>query len=73
MPGGDLGEWPHIKDIFQKIAAKSNGEPCCDLVGNAGFGHFVKMVRNVIEYGDMHLIDVAYHLLIKLSSSITIK
>ncbi|CAO4374851.1 unnamed protein product [Caenorhabditis nigoni] len=48
-----------------KIAAKSNGEPCCDLVGNAGFGHFVKMVRNGIEYGDMHLIDVAYHLLIK--------
>ncbi|CAO4374849.1 unnamed protein product [Caenorhabditis nigoni] len=65
MPGGDPEAWPHIKDIFQKIAAKSNGEPCCDWVGNAGSGHFVKMVHNGIEYGDMQLIAEAYNLLDK--------
>ena len=47
---------PHIKDIFQSIAAKSDGEPCCDWVGDEGAGHFVKMVHNGIEYGDMQLI-----------------
>lgn len=65
MPGGNPKAWPHLKDIFQKIAAKSNGEPCCDWVGNAGSGHFVKMVHNGIEYGDMQLIAEAYHLLSK--------
>uniref|UniRef100_A0A1I7UN91 6-phosphogluconate dehydrogenase, decarboxylating n=2 Tax=Caenorhabditis tropicalis TaxID=1561998 RepID=A0A1I7UN91_9PELO len=65
MPGGNPAAWPHLKDIFQKIAAKSNGEPCCDWVGNAGSGHFVKMVHNGIEYGDMQLIAEAYHLLSK--------
>ncbi|CAP35307.1 Protein CBG17632 [Caenorhabditis briggsae] len=63
MPGGDPEAWPHIKDIFQKIAAKSNGEPCCDWVGNGGSGHFVKMVHNGIEYGDMQLIAEAFNLL----------
>uniref|UniRef100_A0A915E2Q1 6-phosphogluconate dehydrogenase, decarboxylating n=1 Tax=Ditylenchus dipsaci TaxID=166011 RepID=A0A915E2Q1_9BILA len=55
--------WPHIKPIFQSIAAKSDGEPCCDWLGEAGSGHFVKMVHNGIEYGDMQLISEAYHLL----------
>jgi 6-phosphogluconate dehydrogenase len=54
---------PHIKTIFQKIAAKANGEPCCDWVGDGGAGHFVKMVHNGIEYGDMQLICEAYHLM----------
>ena len=54
---------PHIKNIFQKIAAKADGEPCCDWVGDGGAGHFVKMVHNGIEYGDMQLICEAYHLL----------
>lgn len=63
MPGGNPAAWPHLKDIFQKIAAKADGEPCCDWVGNAGSGHFVKMVHNGIEYGDMQLIAEAYHLL----------
>lgn len=56
MPGGNEEAWPHIKDIFQSIAAKSDGEPCCDWVGDEGAGHFVKMVHNGIEYGDMQLI-----------------
>ncbi|KAG9510568.1 6-phosphogluconate dehydrogenase, decarboxylating, partial [Fragariocoptes setiger] len=63
MPGGNPAAWPHVKDIFQKIAAKVNGEPCCDWIGNDGSGHFVKMVHNGIEYGDMQLICEAYHLL----------
>ena len=63
MPGGHPDAWPHIKDIFQDIAAKSDGEPCCDWVGEAGAGHFVKMVHNGIEYGDMQLICEAYDLL----------
>ncbi|XP_063728227.1 6-phosphogluconate dehydrogenase, decarboxylating-like [Symsagittifera roscoffensis] len=63
MPGGNPEAWPHIKDIFQSIAAKSEGEPCCDWVGSEGAGHFVKMVHNGIEYGDMQLISEAYHLL----------
>lgn len=62
MPGGDIKAWPHIKPIFQGISAKTDqGEPCCDWVGNAGSGHFVKMIHNGIEYGDMQLISEAYH------------
>ena len=62
MPGGSAEAWPHIKPIFQGIAAKTdNGEPCCDWVGKDGSGHFVKMVHNGIEYGDMQLITEAYH------------
>lgn len=63
MPGGDPEAWPHIKNIFQDIAAKSDGEPCCDWVGEGGAGHYVKMVHNGIEYGDMQLICEAYHLM----------
>lgn len=62
MPGGHEEAWPHIKPIFQSIAAKTDaGEPCCDWVGDGGAGHFVKMVHNGIEYGDMQLICEAYH------------
>uniref|UniRef100_A0A8C8TGW4 6-phosphogluconate dehydrogenase, decarboxylating n=1 Tax=Peromyscus maniculatus bairdii TaxID=230844 RepID=A0A8C8TGW4_PERMB len=64
MPGGNKEAWPHIKTIFQAIAAKvGTGEPCCDWVGDEGAGHFVKMVHNGIEYGDMQLICEAYHLM----------
>lgn len=56
MPGGNEEAWPHIKDIFQSISAKSDGEACCDWVGDEGAGHYVKMVHNGIEYGDMQLI-----------------
>lgn len=64
MPGGNPDGWPHVKDIFQGIAAKvDNGEPCCDWVGDQGAGHYVKMVHNGIEYGDMQLISEAYNLL----------
>ncbi|GAB1607337.1 6-phosphogluconate dehydrogenase, decarboxylating-like isoform X1 [Argonauta hians] len=63
MPGGSTAAWPHVKDIFQSICAKANNEPCCDWVGEEGAGHFVKMVHNGIEYGDMQLICEAYHLL----------
>ncbi|KAM4651684.1 6-phosphogluconate dehydrogenase, decarboxylating [Discoglossus pictus] len=63
MPGGDKEAWPHIKTIFQSIAAKVGNEPCCDWVGEEGAGHFVKMVHNGIEYGDMQLICEAYHLM----------
>jgi 6-phosphogluconate dehydrogenase len=56
MPGGNEEAWPYIKDIFQSIAAKSDGEPCCEWVGDEGAGHYVKMVHNGIEYGDMQLI-----------------
>jgi 6-phosphogluconate dehydrogenase len=63
MPGGNPAAWPAIKDIFQSIAAKVGNEPCCDWIGNDGSGHFVKMVHNGIEYGDMQLICEAYHLL----------
>src|SRR6202789_1238939 len=75
MPGGNPEAWPHVKEIFQSIAAKvdesgqsnpSNGKggtPCCDWVGDAGAGHFVKMVHNGIEYGDMQLICEAYDLI----------
>ena len=64
MPGGNPEAWPHVKDIFQSIAAKvEDGTPCCDWVGEDGAGHYVKMVHNGIEYGDMQLICEAYHLL----------
>ena len=63
MPGGDPAAWPAVKSIFQDIAAKSDGEPCCDWVGQGGAGHYVKMVHNGIEYGDMQLITEAYQLM----------
>lgn len=62
MPGGHLEAWEQVKPIFQAIAAKTpENEPCCDWVGKDGAGHFVKMVHNGIEYGDMQLICEAYH------------
>lgn len=63
MPGGHPEAWPLIKDIFQSICAKSGNEPCCEWVGEGGAGHFVKMVHNGIEYGDMQLICEAYDLM----------
>ncbi|RXK36740.1 6-phosphogluconate dehydrogenase, decarboxylating [Tremella mesenterica] len=63
MPGGSEAAWPHIKEIFQKTAAQAEGEPCCDWVGPTGAGHYVKMVHNGIEYGDMQLIAEAYDIL----------
>ncbi len=63
MPGGDPEAWPAIKPIFQAIAAKVDNQPCCDWVGDEGAGHYVKMVHNGIEYGDMQLICEAYSLL----------
>ena len=64
MPGGNPAAWPHVKPIFQAIAAKvEDGTPCCDWVGEDGAGHYVKMVHNGIEYGDMQLICEAYDLL----------
>jgi 6-phosphogluconate dehydrogenase len=63
MPGGARDAWPHVKPIFQGIAAQVDGEPCCQWVGDGGAGHYVKMVHNGIEYGDMQLICEAYHLM----------
>jgi 6-phosphogluconate dehydrogenase len=64
MPGGNPAAWPYLKPIFQAIAAKApDGSPCCDWVGDEGAGHYVKMVHNGIEYGDMQLIGEAYDLL----------
>ncbi|GMM36467.1 phosphogluconate dehydrogenase (decarboxylating) [Saccharomycopsis crataegensis] len=63
MPGGNEEAWPYIKEIFQSVSAKSDGEPCCDWVGPEGSGHFVKMVHNGIEYGDMQLIAEAYDIM----------
>jgi 6-phosphogluconate dehydrogenase len=64
MPGGSKEAWPIVKPIFQSIAAKvDDGIPCCDWVGENGAGHFVKMVHNGIEYGDMQLITEAYQIL----------
>ncbi|MGO4516660.1 decarboxylating NADP(+)-dependent phosphogluconate dehydrogenase [Terriglobus sp. 2YAB30_2] len=64
MPGGNPEAWPAVKPIFQGIAAKvEDGTPCCDWVGEGGAGHYVKMVHNGIEYGDMQLICEAYQLL----------
>jgi len=64
MPGGTVSAWDEVKPIFQGISAKVDGDvPCCDWVGENGAGHFVKMVHNGIEYGDMQLITEAYHLM----------
>jgi len=64
MPGGSKAAWNTLKPIFQSIAAKvDGGTACCDWVGNDGAGHFVKMVHNGIEYGDMQLINEAYHIM----------
>lgn len=64
MPGGSKAAWPFVKPIFQQIAAKIDGKtPCCDWVGENGAGHFVKMVHNGIEYGDMQLICEAYQIM----------
>ncbi len=64
MPGGSKAAWPAVKPIFQSIAAKvADGTPCCDWVGDGGAGHFVKMVHNGIEYGDMQLINETYHIM----------
>lgn len=63
MPGGNQAAWSSVKPIFQAIAAQVDGEPCCDWVGNDGAGHYVKMVHNGIEYGDMQLICEAYQLM----------
>jgi 6-phosphogluconate dehydrogenase len=64
MPGGSPAAWPHVKPIFQAVSAKvDDGSPCCEWVGENGAGHFVKMVHNAIEYGDMQLICEAYQLM----------
>ena len=64
MPGGSPEAWPAVKEIFQSISAKvDDGAPCCDWVGEGGAGHFVKMVHNGIEYGDMQIICEAYQLM----------
>jgi 6-phosphogluconate dehydrogenase len=64
MPGGSAAAWPHVKEIFQSISAKvEDGSPCCEWLGNDGSGHFVKMVHNGIEYGDMQMICEAYALM----------
>lgn len=63
MPGGSPKAWPIVKPIFQAICAKAGDEPCCDWVGEGGAGHFVKMVHNGIEYGDMQLICEAYQIM----------
>ena len=64
MPGGSPAAWEHVRPIFQSICARvEDGSPCCDWVGENGAGHFVKMVHNGIEYGDMQLICEAYHLM----------
>jgi 6-phosphogluconate dehydrogenase len=63
MPGGSREGWEHIAPIYRKIAAQVDGEPCCRYMGPDGAGHYVKMVHNGIEYGDMHLICEAYAIL----------
>ena len=64
MPGGSPAAWPHVKPIFQAVSAKvEGGAPCCDWVGEGGAGHYVKMVHNGIEYGDMQLICEAYNIM----------
>jgi len=64
MPGGSEKAWPHVKEIFQSIAAKvADGSPCCEWVGKDGAGHFVKMVHNGIEYGDMQMISESYFIM----------
>ncbi len=70
MPGGSPAAWPHVQPIFQAIAAKvDDGSPCCDWVGEGGAGHFVKMVHNGIEYGDMQLIGETYDVMRSLGLS----
>ncbi len=67
MPGGSPAAWEHVKPIFQAVSAKAeNGEPCCDWVGENGAGHYVKMVHNGIEYGDMQLICEAYQMMVRM-------
>jgi 6-phosphogluconate dehydrogenase len=63
MPGGHAEAWPHVRPILQAIAAKVDGLPCCDWVGQGGAGHYVKMVHNGIEYGDMQIIGEAFHVM----------
>jgi len=63
MPGGSPEAWPHVKDILQDIAAKVDGVPCCDWIGEDGAGHYVKMTHNGIEYGDMELISESYFMM----------
>eukprot|EP01061_Rhynchopus_euleeides_P011507 TRINITY_DN21074_c0_g6_i1.p2 TRINITY_DN21074_c0_g6~~TRINITY_DN21074_c0_g6_i1.p2 ORF type:complete len:549 (+),score=269.84 TRINITY_DN21074_c0_g6_i1:69-1715(+) len=63
MPGGAQDAWSHVRPIFQAICAKVNDEPCCDWVGQDGAGHYVKMVHNGIEYGDMQVICEVYHIM----------
>ncbi len=64
MPGGSVAAWPHVRTLFQAISAKvDNGTPCCEWVGENGAGHFVKMVHNGIEYGDMQLICETYQVM----------
>lgn len=66
MPGGSFAAWEHVRPIFHAVCAKVGGSPCCDWVGEGGAGHFVKMVHNGIEYGDMQLICEAYDLMRRL-------
>merc|ERR1712070_971392 len=63
MPGGNEEAWPYVKDVLQSISAKSDGEACCQWVGDEGAGHYVKMVHNGIEYGDVQLISEAYDIM----------
>ncbi|NNF62723.1 MAG: decarboxylating NADP(+)-dependent phosphogluconate dehydrogenase [Acidimicrobiia bacterium] len=63
MPGGSPEAWPLIKEMFQAIAAEVDGRPCCEWIGPDGAGHYVKMVHNGIEYGDIQVIDEAYDLM----------
>ncbi len=63
MPGGSKEAWPHVKEMLQTISAQVDGVPCCSWVGSGGAGHFVKMVHNGIEYGDMQLIGEVYDLM----------
>lgn len=63
MPGGNRSAWPELQPIFEAIAARVKGEPCCHWMGDGGAGHYVKMVHNGIEYGDMQLITESYQLL----------
>ncbi len=64
MPGGDQAAWPHVRGILQRVAARADdGEPCCRWIGDGGAGHYVKMVHNGIEYGDMQLIAEAWQLM----------
>ncbi len=64
MPGGDAEAWPQVRDMLRRIAARADdGEPCCRWIGNGGAGHYVKMVHNGIEYGDMQLIAEAWQLM----------